>query len=237
MPVDFMLDKIYNVDYMTWEEELLQMEVFNSRDIQKIYLDKWMEILKAQDDSVCKEYNNPKMKILLLKEKTEAPESFQIPIEYKSNSMFIHFRVSRLIQSIEQANISSDSASDIGIEEFTKVNRRINWTATTDKVKIKIQPIIIVPLTVGVFYQWLVVDGNHRITYAIENKKKSVKAFSLDPNALVEANMFSSGFDKFLYIFQNEMIALASYIHREGYSDEEAFKLGFLCSGKVQCYV
>ena len=101
MPVDFMLDKIYNVDYMTWEEELLQMEVFNSRDIQKIYLDKWMEILKAQDDSVCKEYNNPKMKILLLKEKTEAPESFQIPIEYKSNSMFIHFRVSRLIQSIE----------------------------------------------------------------------------------------------------------------------------------------
>lgn len=237
MPVDFMLDKIYNVDYMTWEEELLQMEVFNSRDIQKIYLDKWMEILKAQDDSVCKEYNNPKMKILLLKEKTEAPESFQIPIEYKSNSMFIHFRVSRLIQSIEQANISSDSASDIGIEEFTKVNRRINWTATTDKVKIKIQPIIIVPLTVGAFYQWLVVDGNHRITYAIENKKKSVKAFSLDPNALVEANMFSSGFDKFLYIFQNEMIALASYIHREGYSDEEAFKLGFLCSGKVQCYV
>ena len=234
MPVDFMLDKIYNVDYMTWEEELLQMEVFNSRDIQKIYLDKWMEILKAQDDSVCKEYNNPKMKILLLKEKTEAPESFQIPIEYKSNSMFIHFRVSRLIQSIEQANISSDSASDIGIEEFTKVNRRINWTATTDKVKIKIQPIIIVPLTVGAFYQWLVVDGNHRITYAIENKKKSVKAFSLDPNALVEANMFSSGFDKFLYIFQNEMIALASYIHREGYSDEEAFKLGFLCSGKVQ---
>ena len=117
------------------------------------------------------------------------------------------------------------------------MNRRINWTATTDKVKIKIQPIIIVPLTVGVFYQWLVVDGNHRITYAIENKKKSVKAFSLDPNALVEANMFSSGFDKFLYIFQNEMIALASYIHREGYSDEEAFKLGFLCSGKVQCYV
>ena len=234
MPVDFMLDKIYNVDYMTWEEELLQMEVFNSRDIQKIYLDKWMEILKAQDDSVCKEYNNPKMKILLLKEKTEAPESFQIPIEYKSNSMFIHFRVSRLIQSIEQSNISSDSAIDVRIEEFTNVNRRINWTATTDKVKIKIQPIIIVPLTVGAFYQWLVVDGNHRITYAIENKKKSVKAFSLDPNALVEANMFSSGFDKFLYIFQNEMIALASYIHREGYSDEEAFKLGFLCSGKVQ---
>lgn len=229
-----MSDKIYNVDYMAWKEELLQMKVFNSQDIQKIYLDKWMEKLKSLDDSVCRDYYNPKIKMLMLKEKTEAPENFQIPIEYKSNSMFIHFRVSRLIQSIEQSNISSDSAIDVRIEEFTNVNRRINWTATADKVKIKTQPIIIVPLTVGEFYQWLVVDGNHRITYAIENKKKSVKAFFLDSNALVEANMFNSGFDKFLYIFQNEMIALASYIHRDGYSDEEAFKLGFLCSGKVQ---
>lgn len=67
--------------------------------------------------------------------------------------------------------------------------------------------------------------------------KKSVKAFSLDPNALVEGNLFSTGFDKFLYIFQNEMIALASYIHRDGYSDEEAIKLAYFCSGKVQCYV
>ena len=234
MPVDFMSDKIYNVDYMAWKEELLQMKVFNSQDIQKIYLDKWMEKLKSLDDSVCRDYYNPKIKMLMLKEKTEAPENFQIPIEYKSNSMFIHFRVSRLIQSIEQSNSSSDSAIDVRIEEFTNVNRRINWTATADKVKIKTQPIIIVPLTVGEFYQWLVVDGNHRITYAIENKKKSVKAFLLDSNALVEANMFNSGFDKFLYIFQNEMIALASYIHRDGYSDEEAFKLGFLCSGKVQ---
>ena len=234
MPVDFMSDKIYNVDYMAWKEKLLQMKVFNSQDIQKIYLDKWMEKLKSLDDSVCRDYYNPKIKMFMLKEKTEAPENFQIPIEYKSNSVFIHFRVSRLIQSIEQSNISSDSAIDVRIEEFTNVNRRINWTATADKVKIKTQPIIIVPLTVGEFYQWLVVDGNHRITYAIENKKKSVKAFLLDSNSLVEANMFNSGFDKFLYIFQNEMIALASYIHRDGYSDEEAFKLGFLCSGKVQ---
>ena len=80
MPVDFMSDKIYNVDYMAWKEELLQMKVFNSQDIQKIYLDKWMEKLKSLDDSVCRDYYNPKIKMLMLKEKTEAPENFQIPI-------------------------------------------------------------------------------------------------------------------------------------------------------------
>ena len=237
MPVDFMSDKIYKVDYTEWKRELSQMPIFDSGEVQKIYLDKWMEILKAQDGFACRDYNNPKMKMLMLKEKMEAPENFQIPVNYETNTMFIHFRVSRIIQMIEQSGASLDNAINIDIKEFTDKNMRINWTPTTDIVKIKTQPIIIAPLTVDKFYQWLVIDGNHRITHAIAEREKSVKAFSLDPNALVEGNLFSTGFDKFLYIFQNEMIALASYIHRDGYSDEEAIKLAYFCSGKVQCYV
>lgn len=237
MPVDFMSDKIYKVDYTAWKRELSQMPIFDSGEVQKIYLDKWMEILKAQDGFACRDYNNPKMKMLMLKEKMEAPENFQIPVNYETNTMFIHFRVSRIIQMIEQSGASLDNAINIDIKEFTDKNMRINWTPTTDIVKIKTQPIIIAPLTVDKFYQWLVIDGNHRITHAIAEREKSVKAFSLDPNALVEENLFSTGFDKFLYIFQNEMIALASYIHRDGYSDEEAIKLAYFCSGKVQCYV
>ncbi len=237
MPVDFMSDKIYKVDYTAWKRELSQMPIFDSGEVQKIYLDKWMEMLKAQDGFACRDYNNPKMKMLMLKEKMEAPENFQIPVNYETNTMFIHFRVSRIIQMIEQSGVSLDNAINIDIKEFTDKNMRINWTPTTDIVKIKTQPIIIVPLTVDKFYQWLVIDGNHRITHAIAEREKSVKAFSLDPNALVEGNLFSTGFDKFLYIFQNEMIALASYIHRDGYSDEEAIKLAYFCSGKVQCYV
>lgn len=237
MPVDFMSDKIYKVDYTAWKRELSQMPIFDSGEVQKIYLDKWMEILKAQDGFACRDYNNPKMKMLMLEEKMEAPENFQIPVNYETNTMFIHFRVSRIIQMIEQSGASLDNAINIDIKEFTDKNMRINWTPTTDIVKIKTQPIIIAPLTVDKFYQWLVIDGNHRITHAIAEREKSVKAFSLDPNALVEGNLFSTGFDKFLYIFQNEMIALASYIHRDGYSDEEAIKLAYFCSGKVQCYV
>lgn len=237
MPVDFLSDKIYKVDYTAWKRELSQIPIFDSGEVQKIYLDKWMEILKAQDGFACRDYNNPKMKMLMLKEKMEAPENFQIPVNYETNTMFIHFRVSRIIQMIEQSGASLDNAINIDIKEFTDKNMRINWTPTTDIVKIKTQPIIIAPLTVDKFYQWLVIDGNHRITHAIAEREKSVKAFSLDPNALVEENLFSTGFDKFLYIFQNEMIALASYIHRDGYSDEEAIKLAYFCSGKVQCYV
>lgn len=38
----------------------------------------------------CRDYNNPKMKMLMLKEKMEAPENFQIPVNYETNTMFIH---------------------------------------------------------------------------------------------------------------------------------------------------
>ena len=237
MPVDFMLEKMYKVDYKAWKRELSKAPIFGSKEIQKIYLDKWMEILKEQDGFACRDYDNPEIKMLMLKEKKEAPENFQIPINYEKNAMFIHFRVSRIIQMIEQSGVSLENTIDIDIKEFTDKNTRINWTPTTDIVKVKTQPIIIVPLTVDKFYQWLVIDGNHRITHAITERERSIKAFPLDPDFLVEANLFSTGFDKFLYIFQNEIMALASYIHMDGYSDEEAIKLAYFCSRKVQCYV
>lgn len=83
------------------------------------------------------------MKMLMLKEKMEAPENFQLPVNYETNTMFIHFRVSRIIQIIEQSGDSLDNAINIDIKEFTDKNMRINWTPTTDIVKIKAQPIIL----------------------------------------------------------------------------------------------
>lgn len=237
MPVDFISDKIYKLDYIAWKKELLQLPIFNSGEIQKLYLDKWIEILMVQDALACDFYSKPEVKMLMLKEKEEAPENFQIPINYETNTMFIHFRVSRIIQMMEQVGVPLDDAIDIDIKEFTDKNTRINWTPTTDIVKIKKQPIIIVPLTVDKFYQLLVIDGNHRITHAIAKNEKSVKAFLLYPNVLVEGKLFSTGFDKFLYIFQNEIIALASYIHRDGYSDEKAIELAYFYSEKVQYYI
>lgn len=237
MPVDFISGEIYKVDYVAWKKELSQMPIFHSGDIQKIYLDKWIEFLMTEDDFACKNYNDPKNKMLMLKERMEAPENFQIPINYDTNSMYIHFRVSRIIQILEKSGFFLDNATDVNIKEFTDKNTRINWTQTTDIVEIKKQPIIIVPLTIDKFYQWLVIDGNHRITHAIAKRKISVKAFFLNPDFLLKENLFSTGFDKFLYVFQNEIIALASYIHRDDYSDKEAMQLAYFNSGKLPLYV
>ena len=77
----------------------------------------------------------------------------------------------------------------------------------------------------------LVVDGNHRITDAIKKGKKTIKSYLLDTNYIVQGNLFCSDFDKMLYVFQNEVVAIATWIQRDGMSDEEALKNSYFASG------
>ena len=65
------------------------------------------------------------MKMLMLKEKMEAPENFQIPVNYETNTMFIHFRVSRIIQMIEQSGASLDNAINIDITIIKKKKKKL----------------------------------------------------------------------------------------------------------------
>lgn len=236
MPVNMMTDKVYRIDYDAWGREINEIRIFNNPAIQKIYTDKWMQILKELDKQVCKDYYDLNIRTAMLKEKAEAPENFQLPIYYETNNMYIQFRVSRILQLMKASGFSINDAINIDIKEFTDMHTDIKWTQTVDKVKIKTQPIIMAPLALDKYYKWIVIDGNHRITDAVAKGIKEIKAFCLDANSLVQENMFCTSFDKYLYIFQNESVALATLIQKEGYSEEEAFKLTYFYSGEVQWY-
>lgn len=106
----------------------------------------------------------------------------------------------------------------------------MNWAATEDTVSIKSESIIIVPFTIDEAYKMLVVDGNHRITEAIKKGKKTINAYVLDANWIVQGNPFCSEFDKMLYIFQNEMVAIATWIKRDGMLDKDAIKNSYFIS-------
>lgn len=77
----------------------------------------------------------------------------------------------------------------------------------------------------------LVVNRNHTITNAIKKGKKTIKSYLLDTNYIVKGNLFCSDFDKILYVFQNEVVAIATWIQRDGMSDEEAIKNSYFVSG------
>ena len=227
---------IYRINYHALADELKSANIFASKSLQNRYIDEWIEVLKECDIASCQDFYDKDVRAHMEKENIEAPERFQVPIHYHSTSAFIHFRVSRIIEMLHYSKISTDFASDIDISDFSRDTSNICWTPATGAVPIKKEPILLAPLTIGRYYRWIVIDGNHRISDAICHNKGSIKGYYLDAGSLVENNMLCTAFDKFLYIFQNEVTALASYRILKDIDDDSLYHLSYLHSGKVHFY-
>lgn len=231
MPINMMTGEKYRIDYKKLQIELMNMPIFHNKNIQQMYVDKWVaELMEADVDST-NSYLDPANKELMVREKLEAPETFQTVVHMKDNEMYIHFRVSRILQKLKMSGITEADATDISIEEF-KEKKIINWTETNKTVE-REDPIIIVPFTIGETYKELVIDGNHRITTAIKNNKKTLKAIILDPNEMVANHLFSSSFDLLLYIFQNETVWMGSHFLQNVPDERILMTHSFFMSGNV----
>lgn len=232
MPVNNMTNEVYEVNYEALYKEFMELKIYRDKRIHTSYVDKWIEILRKADAISCKDFLNPKNQKLMQKEDFEAPEKFQTTLNYKSNQLFINFRVSRICQALELLDSDEKRVQDIDIKDFID-KKLINWTSVRGITRVKSKPIIIVPFTIDKTYKMLVIDGNHRIENAIKTGQKTIKSYLLDANWLVQSNLFCTQFDKMLYIFQNEVVAMGAYILRDGLSDEDAFKRSYFLSRNV----
>lgn len=231
MPINMMMGKPYGINYPNMRKELMEMKIFHDKELQQMYIDKWVaELMKADKNSVTS-YTDPNNQSMIMMEKMEAPETFQTIVNMQENELLIHFRVSRIIQMLQMSGITEADAIEISIDEFID-KKVINWTST-DSIVDREDPIIIFPFTIGKTYKELVVDGNHRVTTAIQKKKKTVKAIIVDPNDAVLNHMLSSSFDELLYVFQNEVVWMGSH-YNENIEDEKMLIMqSFFMCGNV----
>lgn len=231
MPINMMTGKPYGINYPNMRKELMEMKIFHDKELQQMYVDKWVaELMEADKNSVAS-YTDPNNQSMIMMEKMEAPETFQTIVNMQENELLIHFRVSRIIQMLQMSGITEADAIEISIDEFID-KKVINWTST-DSIVDREDPIIIFPFTIGKTYKELVVDGNHRVTTAIQKKKKTVKAIIVDPNAAVLNHMLSSSFDELLYVFQNEVVWMGSH-YNENIEDEKMLIMqSFFMCGNV----
>lgn len=231
MPINMMTGKPYGINYPNMRKELMEMKIFHDKELQQMYVDKWVaELMEADKNSVAS-YTDPNNQSMIMMEKMEAPETFQTIVNMQENELLIHFRVSRIIQMLQMSGITEADAIEISIDEFID-KKVINWTST-DSIVDREDPIIIFPFTIGKTYKELVVDGNHRVTTAIQKKKKMIKAIIVDPNAAVLNHMLSSSFDELLYVFQNEVVWMGSH-YNENIEDEKMLIMqSFFMCGNV----
>lgn len=234
MPINFMNRKLYEINYDIISNELNSVQIFQNKTIQKIYCSKWLEKLAECDIKSCKDVTEPLKREILSRELQEAPELFQFPIIFGNTTMYVHFWVSRINKVLELYSVSEDNLEKIDISEFANQDGNICWTATRDNVVIKSEPIVLAPIKLR-NYTTIVIDGNHRITEAIERHVKYVRAITIDENFLIESHLFPTEFDELLYIFHNEVAVLSSYIEA-GVSDEEVLKKSYFYTGKIPYY-
>mgnify|MGYP007117051960 FL=1 len=231
MPINMMTGKPYGMNYPNMRKELMEMKIFHDKELQQMYIDKWVAELMEADKNSVTSYTDPNNQSMIMMEKMEAPETFQTIVNMQENELLIHFRVSRIIQMLQMSGITEADAIEISIDEFID-KKVINWTST-DSIVDREDPIIIFPFTIGKTYKELVVDGNHRVTTAIQKKKKTVKAIIVDPNDAVLNHMLSSSFDELLYVFQNEVVWMGSH-YNENIEDEKMLIMqSFFMCGNV----
>ena len=169
------------------------------------------------------------LRILMIKE----PELFQLPIHHVDNNIFLHFRISNIN---EWTNAYREDSQELEISEF--VNSNINWFPVDidDNFKLtNIDPIIMIPFHNNE-YNYLVIDGNHRLSYHIKKNMKSIKVINIAEVSVTESNIFASGFDKYYYIFMNELNHMARGTHYFKKNAIELMYTSFLTDGKLKFY-
>lgn len=233
MPVDFRKQCIYTVDYNEMYNKITQESFLDDKELQQQYLGLWVKKLKDADKCISEQFQKPEIKALCMKEIIEASEIFQLPVLYSGTIVYIHFSITSYLQGLKQCNVKRSDAQKIEIGSFTEEHTNFNWTKTNNKVKIKDEPILIVPFYTGEYHKYLVIDGNHRITNAIQTGKKEIEAYCMSDDFLVGNNFFPSEYDKLIYIFQNEIVALGTYTIRDHIAANNLIRRSFLFTGRT----
>ncbi|WP_160692576.1 hypothetical protein [Clostridium sp. C2-6-12] len=232
MPFNFTSYKHYSVNYSNLFDELNSNKFLNDSTIQSKYLESWINTLKNSDNIITEQLKTPdsiKNLIVLL---SSEPEIFQLPITYGDNELFIHFRASIANQIIP----SGTKGEHIPLNEFTKSNSSIHWTPVDENVDSysdSKEPIIMVPFLNGQ-HNSLVIDGNHRVTYNVKNNIDNITEIIISEQSVIDFSLFSSGFDKMLYIMHNELNHMANATHRENANAIDLIKKSYLVDKKFK---
>lgn len=230
MPFNFYNYKHYSINYGNLFNELNSNKILSDKNLQVELLKLWIKHLKNADDTITNELKTQesitKLRLLLQSE----PEIFQIPMHYQNNEMLLHFRASIANQAVQHQQKNSQL---IPLEEFTKKDSNIKWTPIETNVSSYLnskKPILMVPF-LNEQYNFLVIDGNHRITSKTENNINDIHALIISEQSVIEHSLFSSGFDKLYYIMNNELCRMTNETYYKKTNARELVQKSYLNGG------
>lgn len=131
-------------------------------------------------------------------------ENYYQSINICNTEIRIHFNISKAIDLIKSNNsrIEQIPLISFSTNDFDNSNSTIRYTSTTTNINYAYaknnNPVILVYFPIGNLF-YLVIDGNHRITYKRELKSKYVNAILLTYSEAIQ--IIDSKFEQCLYSF------------------------------------
>lgn len=233
MPFDFARRKHYSIDYEDVFNDINANTILDNPNIQAQFLRMWINILK-EHDQILKNQLKTREDILKLNLSLQSePEIFQLPLHYSNTTILLHFRVSIANEILSKKKSESNY---IPLNEFTGKNSKINWTPvdiTVDSYSETTDPIVMVPF-LNNQYHYLVIDGNHRLTYKVKNNIDNIYGLIVSEQSVVECKIFSSSFDSFYYIMHNEINHMANETHRNRTNSLNLLEKSYLKDGRFK---
>jgi len=236
MAINYIAKKRYPIDWNAFRKELSSYRIMKSKILQHDYIEMWLAKLK-EIESISDEQFDPHFDIHDI-----CSEVLQFELDYDSNTFMLHFPVTPL-ENLIKAVCSPQMAEEWSLEDFVEPSPIVKWTTPEDKLPFNSTPIILAPLITGTYYKYLVVDGNHRVDYAVRHNSRSIKVYAVDAETVrrcfldetVWGNSTTPIFalDCLLYSFHYELNRLAEYTTIEERTDEEALSHTFFNNGRL----
>ena len=211
----------------------MEQKILANADIQAYYMSEWLKVLKYHDEICTKQFTNKEAIREHLRKLKSEPEIFQLPIHWKNDTLFLHFRVSIANELCKEFYSQSQCTP---ITDFHGNSQCIYWTKVEQNVESYAgnkQPILAVPYFSGK-NELLIIDGNHRLTYCVNHNVQSIRMLVISEKSVIEQKLFSSSFDEFLYIFNNEIYRLALETEKGNRNSLNLIQKSYLCGKGFQ---
>lgn len=230
MPYKLPFLEEYTVNYNSLLRELQdnsRKKLFSDEKINSIYIKTFLDLMKQADQNMKQSLQNQSIRQEIENYYFEN-QVFQQPIHFNSQGIYIHFRVSEILKIVQTSSVTE--IEHVPISSFTGSHAKYGWSIPDNAISSTPSSVPVIAIPYPWKYQdWLIIDGNHRINNSLKSDSH-IAVVHINPNFLIESELFATEFDKLFYIFHCESSGLTALKRDYALSDEDLFNRSIIAT-------